>query len=105
MKIEPTMTPEEIATWVPGVTGFAKPHPAQPIHGTLSGYQYHGCRCDDCKAANAASFRRWRTTMRGTEPRKHGIVSAYTHYRCRCDACVEAARQSWREYRERRMHK
>jgi hypothetical protein len=35
-------------------------------HGTASGYSYHGCRCDECRAAWARSKREWRARRRGS---------------------------------------
>ena len=29
-------------------------------HGTLGGYNNHGCRCDDCRKANTEAQRKWR---------------------------------------------
>jgi hypothetical protein len=34
--------------------------------GTESGYSYHGCRCDECRAAWARSKREWRARRRGS---------------------------------------
>lgn len=33
-------------------------------HGTLTGYQYYGCRCEKCRAANAARAKRLRDHWR-----------------------------------------
>lgn len=30
------------------------------IHGTASAYQHHGCRCEACRAHQAAAMRSWR---------------------------------------------
>jgi hypothetical protein len=91
VKVEPTMTLEEIAAWVPGVTGFVAPREAQ--HGTISGYQYHGCRCDECRTAMRAAKRKWVASVKGTEPREHGTLTGYVNHYCRCDLCrAEGAR-------------
>jgi hypothetical protein len=37
-------------------------------HGTESGYSYHGCRCDECRAAWARSQRERRARRRGSPP-------------------------------------
>lgn len=34
-------------------------HP-DATHGTRSGYEYHGCRCVDCTAANTNAHKKWR---------------------------------------------
>lgn len=31
-------------------------------HGTQTAYAYYQCRCDACRAANAAYARRWRAS-------------------------------------------
>lgn len=36
--------------------------PDDPRHGRYSTYTYHGCRCDDCRRANADAARRRRAT-------------------------------------------
>lgn len=34
--------------------------PRKPVpHGTVSGYSYHGCRCDECRAARAAKTKEY----------------------------------------------
>lgn len=33
-------------------------------HGSLSGYNTHGCRCDECRSAAAAYSREWRNANR-----------------------------------------
>lgn len=30
------------------------------VHGTRASYQYYGCRCEPCRAAQARSLRAWR---------------------------------------------
>lgn len=35
-------------------------------HGTLSGYRYHGCRCDGCKAAIRDYMRFYRGSVTRT---------------------------------------
>ena len=61
-------------------------------HGVLSTYTNHGCRCDECKAANAIYHRRRRRERSESDvaPREHGTEATYVNYRCRCDACREA---------------
>lgn len=60
-------------------------------HGSRSGYRYSGCRCDDCRAWNAANVRRsrLRRVSRGIPPgAKHGDRNLYVNYGCRCEACT-----------------
>lgn len=51
-----------------------KPIPKR-VHGTLNGYNYYGCRCPGCRAANA---RRWREYMAANpeQLKKHRARSA-----------------------------
>lgn len=35
-------------------------------HGTKSGYGYHKCRCDKCRAAHAATQRKWAAKRRSS---------------------------------------
>ena len=52
-----------------------------------------GCRCEGCRAANAARHRKLRADRRsrGATPNVHGSTG-YSNYGCRCDVCVEAWR-------------
>jgi len=34
------------------------------VHGTVSGYRYHRCRCRECRAATARAVRSWRSRNR-----------------------------------------
>lgn len=43
--------------------GLSKPVAPVP-HGTRCGYQYHGCRCDPCRGAEAAHRKRMRQQQR-----------------------------------------
>lgn len=36
----------------------------QVEHGTLRGYAYYGCRCPDCRRANAEYSRAWHAGLR-----------------------------------------
>ncbi len=63
-------------------------------HGTLGAYQYHRCRCDQCRTATTvyskkARARRFAATQAGGEPPSHGY-SGYVNYGCRCDLCTAA---------------
>ena len=63
-------------------------------HGR-SGYRKRGCRCDVCRAANAAWARERRRRRRellsdgAVAPQPHGI-STYINWGCRCDECCAA---------------
>ncbi len=42
-----------------------QPAPRKPIpHGTFSGYQYHSCRCDDCRTAHNEYHAQYRERRR-----------------------------------------
>ena len=69
----------------------------QPEHGTRSRYT-GGCRCTECRAANAAKAR----AMKGKEPPQHGTRSAYANFGCRCDDCRRAHREFERTPKNRR---
>ena len=67
-------------------------------HGTATGYNYHGCRCDECRKAATKATRASR--LRGRKARDtqmpaaaHGTVGGYTNWQCRCDACLAVGRQ------------
>lgn len=77
-------------------------------HGTLHTYRSAKCRCDECRAANAASRREYVARIRerkdaatGEPPSPrvpHGTTNAYSNYKCRCDEC----RAAWAAYIARR---
>lgn len=68
---------------------------AELRHGTATGYdaRWHGCRCAECRAWNAARSRRG-MQRRVESPVEHDIPhghrTTYVHYGCRCDACRAA---------------
>lgn len=68
--------------------------PDDPRHGTPNGYNNHGCRCVDCKAAQRAdNIRRRRERLSRPIPdHVHGTDNGYTSYKCKCPACVEVGR-------------
>lgn len=39
-----------------------------PAHGTRTRYTHHGCRCPDCRQANADYQRLWRSSWRPVVP-------------------------------------
>lgn len=64
------------------------------IHGTTWTYNHHGCRCDACLAARAASdrskyIRRKARVAAGTQATPHG--AARYDIGCRCDYCRACA--------------
>jgi hypothetical protein len=66
-------------------------------HGRNS-YNYHGCRCDVCRAGHAAYHRAYR--KRGVpEDSVHGSNSTYANHRCRCEPCRKAHSEAMRVYR------
>lgn len=78
------------------VLGFA----SRLEHGTPFAYG-RGCRCDRCKAANAAYHLDWHNRKKAKGP-WHGTIGGYTNHHCRCYEC----RRAWRGYRRRyhRLH-
>jgi hypothetical protein len=73
-------------------------------HGTRTGYHY-GCRCGDCRDAQAAydAARRPRKgrTPKPPTPLRHGTCHAYNRG-CRCDECRRANTESQRRWKARR---
>lgn len=62
-------------------------------HGTKSRY-VHGCRCQECKAANTA-YQRESTEARRSKPVPEGVThgkACATNYGCKCAVCSEAVR-------------
>lgn len=73
---------------VASTPGYQHRTPTGPAeHGTLKEYR-RGCRCDDCRAANAARARQW-SGAKPFQPAGHGSASRY-HAGCRCDECRAA---------------
>lgn len=70
--------------------GMAPQHIAQC--GSMTKYR-NGCRCEDCRKANAAHARkeraRWRERGQLPASGAHN-VSTYRNYGCRCDVCKAA---------------
>jgi hypothetical protein len=65
-------------------------------HGIRSTYNA-GCRCDECRAANAA----WSAHLRARGwSVRHDLVG-YRIYGCRCEVCTLANTEYQREYRAR----
>lgn len=77
--------------------------PGEKWHGTDTGYRYHACRCERCRAAHTRVEKgrrreRQRQGITGEES-WHGTIGGYTNHLCRCAACREASTASRREYR------
>lgn len=63
-------------------------------HGTISGYQYHKCRCTDCRNAKRKYEKKLKLKklegipeLIGPKPIQHGTHNAYTNRKCRCEIC------------------
>jgi hypothetical protein len=88
--------------------------PGDKRHGTRNGYQYYGCRCEDCRGANrdhgraeylkhhpgARSYRTPPLVETPDDPR-HGTANGYVNHGCRCQPCRDANAAAMREYRAR----
>lgn len=63
-------------------------------HGTLYGYVYYGCRCDECVMGQRIARRQEHVNRLARAdslpPEKHGSASTYTNYGCRCQPCTKA---------------
>lgn len=68
--------------------------------GTTGSYR-RGCRCDVCRAANAAAAaeRRARRLEQGMPADAHGMPSGYTFWGCRCKVCKRTERDRSRNKR------
>jgi len=92
------------------------------IHGIRYTYTHKGCRCPDCRAANAKYKRekvRYNRDLTASSSLAflhaylsdalpsitHGITNSYDWWGCRCKDCTEAHGKKDREYRERRRQK
>jgi hypothetical protein len=75
-------------------------------HGTITAYRNHGCRCEECRATQAAYNRRNRATRLDTGSLSHGTRSAYDAG-CRCDECRLARSIAYRvvttEYKAKKI--
>jgi hypothetical protein len=72
-------------------------------HGERRGYR-RGCKCADCRAANAAEYRasRERRKLLSTDLIPHGTRNGHLAYGCSCGPCRAANRAYRREYDARR---
>lgn len=65
----------------------------RPIpHGTVNGYDYHKCRCPECRAAKSG-YQRAHPRRPPKKPIPHGTITGYASYRCRCSDCQMAIRE------------
>ena len=69
-------------------------------HGEYSTY-VQGCRCPECKKANAAYHQQLRLARKPEMARNHGTTATYSNYRCRCDFCSAANSRYFKELRAR----
>lgn len=71
-----------------------KAHPRTPKpleHGTRYAYVRHGCRCEECGAANRDYQREHRAKPVAIPPHVHGRPNTYSRLGCRCRPCQRAA--------------
>ncbi len=75
-------------------------------HGAIVTYNYWGCRCDDCRKANADRMRE--SIAANAKLKKlpkdlpHGRTTTYNYWRCRCNECTAAHSAYCREAYHRR---
>jgi hypothetical protein len=70
-------------------------------HGSTYEYQYGRCRCELCRAANAADHRRIMERYKAKGGRgDHGTTYRYDTG-CRCDGCREAKNRRSREWKRK----
>lgn len=68
-------------------------------HGTVSGYNYWGCRCDKCQDARREYYgMESRIEYLARVFKEHG-ARAYVSGRCRCDDCRAHSAEVRRAYR------
>lgn len=77
-----------------------------PEHGRLWTYGHHGCRCDECRAANTEAVAKVRAKLfeadRALVP--HG-VGGYQNWGCRCEVCSAAHSAEMAEDKQARWGK
>jgi hypothetical protein len=81
------------------------PEPKTIPHGTWNGYNWHRCRCAECRAANHAkneARRERRRSVQIPDDVKHGSYVTYVEYGCRCVPCCDANREYFRQWRSGR---
>jgi ribosomal protein S27AE len=73
------------------------PRPVAPIrHATITGYN-RGCRCNQCREANAKRHSDYAIAKKadGFNGLKHGVRSTY-HLGCKCESCLKVGREAQR---------
>lgn len=83
--------------WIwPDVVAWREAYPSRPRdlpeHGRKTTYN-QGCRCDECRAANAEYTQKFIANHRGQLPdgdQRHGTTGGYSNYSCRCGPCTAA---------------
>ena len=77
-------------------------------HGQ-TGYTYYGCKCDVCRAANAARCRHQQEQRHARAVQDPSLVphgrGGYTNWGCRCQVCTKANTQACVTYRKARIAK
>ena len=63
-------------------------------HGSVAGYDWHGCRCTRCTETHSSRVRRNRADRLAAGQLSHGTRSAYDAG-CRCEACKQARRAAY----------
>ncbi len=79
-------------------------------HGTVTGYRYWGCGCEDCFNAAAYACKKQRlerhtaTARNGgiapLPPERHGKASTANNWGCQCRGCREALRTDYQQRKE-----
>lgn len=59
-------------------------------HGTTGGYTNRGCRCQECRDAQAAYSRAYKARRKAAGDFDHGTITAYASWGCRCRSCSQA---------------
>ena len=77
---------------------YSKP---EALHGTLTKYTNHKCRCDLCTEAYREYHEKYRRAKGHSRQKKaaHGSFTMYNGHKCRCPPCKQAGS---RYYEERR---
>lgn len=78
-------------------------------HGTSSGYNYHKCRCDKCKAYKAEHYKIYREKAKerfklNPEKFEHGKESTY-NAGCGCELCTNVVRTKVKKTKNKALTK
>ncbi len=90
-------------------TNFVKYTPGGKLvkhGGSGTAYANYGCRCDECKQANAERALRRRKARLKEEPPpgSHGKYTTYSNWGCRCEFCLKAGSEhNKKNYRDRKV--